>query len=127
MEVVIQALGGPQAAGIVKPILVYLGQLNSSGIDWKTDKELASLVKIGLCHVTDAAIREQPIPYEEWMTELVNIQLKYDNKEKVLDTVGKAFVVLKILGLAEGAPEDSLWNRLKALGDASPKEGSDPS
>ena len=108
-DVVLRALGGASGAEVVKPLLFFFNQLDRGGIEWRGNKEIAPLMEACIGIITEAAVRGDVIPYEEWSKR---INAAYRGNWLVDTGPGPricitAKLVIQVLGLGELEPEIS--------------------
>lgn len=98
-DIVLRALGGENTSQIIKPLLLYFSSLETDEIDWKHDSEKVELVKQGVNIIIDAALSNDALSIKDWMPRVIHSGT--EDMRLAANTIGKAIVVLQLLGLAE--------------------------
>jgi hypothetical protein len=97
-EFVIQALGGPHAESIVRPILFFLGGLEHRGINWRGDPELVEMVRTIIGMIVDAALFN-PLSREKQRS--IAIETLRGKSKSARDVFAAGLTAVQMLGLAE--------------------------
>jgi hypothetical protein len=111
-NVVTMALGGGQAAELVRPLLSFLSQLERAGIEWRGNEEIAPVVEACVGVMVEAAARGQPFSYDEWYQRIWTGCRPYNalamtDRGPDLKIRDMAALVIQIYGLGELEPEIS--------------------
>jgi hypothetical protein len=98
-DVAIRSLGGPYASFVIRPILMYLGCLQQSGLAWKDDKALADAVRRGISIIVEA-ILGSPLSIERQRA----IRAEAVSEPWREAPTDRAIAVLRSLGFADEPP-----------------------
>jgi hypothetical protein len=100
-DVVMRALGGQNAEGVVRPILYFLGVMERQGRNWRNDPDVADAVREGINTITEA-IFLGPLSLARQNKIQRAAGIRGRKKGQVAITVASAaLAVLQALGLAE--------------------------